>query len=242
MKFMILLSLALVNCEENPEKAVSIDEISGKKYEFGLFENVDGSRKVYQQEENLLYKLKDIRQKLIKVKSDLEKKIDLPNLGNHLEQLKQGVENLNSTSELTSDFPTSQDHTDAVKGIFTLFYAYEYNLTEALLNGNLQFRDALSHWHSISSYEKLDLSDAESMLDLANERQIYGAGVHILSHMLPVAKTMKLKKGNKMMKRLKKKKEDLIKINNGYLQRTQTMLCNNTLIIFYFIQILNDFR
>ena len=50
MKLKILpLFLFLVNClaKEDGDKPVSIDEISGKRYEFGLFENVDGSKKVY---------------------------------------------------------------------------------------------------------------------------------------------------------------------------------------------------
>ena len=53
--FNILLLVSFGLCHE---EKLSVDELLGKKFEFGLFENIDGSRKVYQQEEILLNKFK----------------------------------------------------------------------------------------------------------------------------------------------------------------------------------------
>ena len=133
-----------------------------------------------------------------------------------MQNVKQNVD------ELTSEFPVKEDHEGAVRGMFTLFYTYRFNLTDALLSGKLTFYD-LFKLHSIPSHEKLTVSSVESMLDLALKREIYASGVQMMSYLLLALNDLKL--NNKTMKRLQKKKHTLIKLNNGYLQKTHKILC-----------------
>lgn len=221
---LFIVFLTHVYCEREEQRApVSVDELAGKRFEFGIFENVEGCRQLYQQEENLVSNLKDIRQKLVTVKTSLLTLADDDNLENVLNQLAQLTKALKNGHLKPPIVTTKQDYQDAIKGMFTLFYTYHFNLTESILSG--QFIDnAIGTVGSFASFEKLTLVDAESLLDFAIERKIYSSGAQIASHMMAVIKTLGLSQNGKMMKRLEAKKKHIIKMNNGYLKRGKSLL------------------
>lgn len=223
---MLLIFLLLFVSTVKSARKVTIDEIYGQKFDFKLFENVDGSSKVYQQEKVLIEKLKGIREKFRLVKTVMKNvdDYDLQNVANCLQNLKMDVEKWQeNVQNETSEFPRIEDFDGAIRGLFTIFYTYHFNLTQSMHSGKFEFVDANKQLRTFESYEKLGILDAELLLDMAMNRQIYSAAVQILVHIFEAFQSGTIAKP--LLKRLNQKKKLLIKLNNGYLSKSQKILC-----------------
>lgn len=225
-KMFVLFLLLFIPFGESARK-VTIDEIDGQKFDFKLFENVDGSIKVYQQEKLLIGKLKDIREELKTAKKSMKNNLHKSDILTALKAMKMSIKStFENVQNLTSEFPRVEDFDGAIRGLFAIFYTYQFNLTEAMQSGKFEYFDATKgHIRSFESHEKLDIMDGESMLNLAMIRKTYSAGVWILKSIFDSIKWSKNGIKKSIFKRLDKKKKTLIKLNNGYLLKSEMILC-----------------
>ena len=219
MKCVSIVFLALISLS-CCEKKISIDEVKGKKFDFALFENVDGTRDAYLQEAEIVMKLKQIRQQLKKVKEVIKQQNwshinDLKNLKSQIQTVKNGLE------DSTSEYPRKEDYEGAKKGLISIYEVTEFNVTEAILTGNFVYVNHEMQIRQFSSHEKLSISDVESLIDVAMQRQTYSIGVYLMHDLMPLIPGIKQKK---LKKRMESKRKNLVKLNNGYLQKTQKMI------------------
>ena len=134
--FMICLFCKKNLCEIQKEL---LDEELAKKFQFQLFENSDGCRELYFKERNLVTKLLEVKQKLIKAKMNFRR---TTNLRAMLPGLRKSHNHLIEFSEVkTNEYPTESDMLASIKAMFILHYSYYLNMTGAVHDGKLSYHD-----------------------------------------------------------------------------------------------------
>ena len=124
----------------------NIDAKIGQLYHFGLFENFEICSKIYQEERKIVKTIFEIRSQLINLKDGLQctNKTDLLTL-NLQEMLRNEKINLeqwqNNIEKMTTHFPSILDFMDSIKAIFFLHYTYRFNITLAVLEGDLSIEN-----------------------------------------------------------------------------------------------------
>lgn len=210
----------------------TFDELKGQKFEFGLFENVDGSKNAYLQEVEIIKRLKRIKNQLTIVKDNLKTEnwnaIDVfKGLNIQLQFMK------NELGQLTSEFPLREDFEGAQRAMISLHEGYEFNVTKAVLTGTFSYINHLNAVREFSSHEKLSISDVEKLIDVSMDQKVYSVGVNLMRDLLPLMFQMQNKK---LKKRLEMRKKNLLKLNNGHLIKSERMLCKFISLSLYNMQ------
>ena len=127
----------------------STEEELSDKYNFELFENFNGCKVVYIKEKIAIQKLLDIKQKLldfnIKFKGFLRYGTK-DRIKERVNQLQRQVSMisvaLGEFNELeTYEYPQEYDYKGALKAMFFLHYTNHFNITAAVHEGKLCFKD-----------------------------------------------------------------------------------------------------
>ena len=123
----------------------SIDSILGKRYQFELFEYFEGCVETYNRESKVVQKLMEIKARLYRLKQDIFKvmssKSRLREVFGVMKSGK-GIQNeLDGTAKMSKTFPTKKDYLGSIKGMFFLHYSYGINLSKAVLDGTLSYKD-----------------------------------------------------------------------------------------------------
>lgn len=130
--------------------AKSIEEKIGSKYEFLLFENFQKTAEVYINEARMVTTLESLKQQLTDSITKLKAAREITNgKMNHILILNDIVSEiasnhrkiLKSLYKIKNDLPSKQDYEGSKKGLLTLFYAYEFNITHAIQDRGLQMTD-----------------------------------------------------------------------------------------------------
>ena len=106
----------------------------------------------------------------------------------------------------------------------TLYYAYSYNVTSAFEDGILIFKNSDNQVNKFQAYEKLTLSDIESLAKFAYEKNNFEIAIEILQSLLQLIPNSKSKINENFLKNLEKLKKNLVQLNNGYLQKRRKFI------------------
>ena len=170
---------------------------------------IEKKQKIKTCREEIVQKLK-IQENLLNLKQDLsEVKSNF---------WKTAEENFKNSKE----FPMYDDVMGAVKGMVILYYSYNYNITDMVLNGVLSYVDHLGIQRKLPAYEKFDYVDLENCANMAIDSQDYAIAIDFTRSIYELMPKVKIRFDKKIfLKRIKKIKNDLIKLNNGYLEKRQ---------------------
>ena len=119
----------------------------------------------------------------------------------------------------TFEFP--KDETElmaATKGMLILLYSYPINITASVLEGKLQYEDSMGFIHTFNSYERLNFKDLQQFVVTSIELHNYQLATTILQFIFRMKKYIKSKK---LLKIFEKQKQNVIKLSNGYLLKTE---------------------
>ena len=127
----------------------STEEELADKYNFELFENFNGCKDVYNKEAIAIKKLLDIKQKLLDVKGKFKgflsygTKNEIKYILHQLRrQISMTADTLGEFKVLkTYEYPQESDVKGAVKAMFFLHYTNYFNMTAAVHEGKLCFKD-----------------------------------------------------------------------------------------------------
>ena len=86
----------------------------------------------------------------------------------------------------------------------TLYYAYSYNVTSAVEDGILIFKNSNNQVNKFQAYEKLTLSDIESLAKFAYEKNNFGIAIEIIQSLLQLIPNSKSKINDNFIKNLEK--------------------------------------
>ena len=237
MKLVILFFVCLLyknNLGEMSKR--SIDEELATKFHFKLFENFNGCKGLYIQEKEVIKKLMKVKQKLVEAQIILRRILkDGPKKERtKRETLSHLTRNISSThndlielSEVkTNEYPIGSDMIGSVKAMFTLHNSYYFNMTDAVYNGKLSFQDHHGRQKVYQAYEKLNLHDVIMLADKANRNRDYALAIDLTREVIPMLKQEGIsKKGNKeLFKHIDWMKKNLIKLNNGYLEKEHAFI------------------
>ena len=106
----------------------------------------------------------------------------------------------------------------------TLYYAYSYNITSAVEDGILSFKNSNNQVKAFQAYEKLTLSDIEDFAKFAYEKSDFRIAIEMLQSLFQLMQNSKFKINAKFIKNLKKMKKNLVQLNNGYLQKRRKFI------------------
>ena len=106
----------------------------------------------------------------------------------------------------------------------TLYYAYSYNVTSAVEDGILIFKNSNNQVNKFQAYEKLTLSDIESLSKFSYEKNNFEIAIEILQSLLQLIPNSKSKINENFLKNLEKLKKNLVQLNNGYLQKRRKFI------------------
>ena len=221
----IFLEIALntVICDNNSK---SLDAQIGNRHAFNLFENFDGSKNSYIQETALIHKLKDIKVQMKTLQDSIKTKKDLKRFAENLKDLKDKVNQIKSNlNNSTNEFPNpdKSDLYGAQKGMEVLFFTYRYNVTSAVIDGNLEFYDYLFQKKIYKCHEKLTLTDLRDFAAVGFSRKFYSSSIDLIRGIYETMKKVE-NVDEKFKKRIENMKNELVKLNNGYLDKMQTFV------------------
>ena len=106
----------------------------------------------------------------------------------------------------------------------TLYHAYSYNITSAVEDGVLSFKNSNNQVKEFQAYEKLALFDMEAFARFAYEKNDYRIAIEILQSLFQLIQNSKVKINESFMKNLEKMKKNLVQLNNGYLQKRRKFI------------------
>lgn len=197
---------------------------SGKRFAFEMFENMDGSHMVYKQETKLIKKLQEIKCQLQATRLALKGKTNLPQIITDLKDLKHNVKTFrDNVKNITSEFPQEIDYAGAQKGLLTLFYAYHFDAAKTVVNNTLEYFDHLAQKKSFPTHEKMDIKEYAKLIDMSIENKNYALAIYLLRDLMNIKSFTKVM-DQKFLKWFEVTKSNLIKLNNGYLERFQSFL------------------
>ena len=132
----------------------STEEELADKYNFELFENFNGCKDVYIKEAIVIKKLVDIKQKLLDVKGRFKGYLR-NEIKDRLHQLRTQISMIDVTlgefkSLKTYEYPQETDVKGAVKAMFFLHYTNYFNMTAAVHEGKLCFKDHHTGWELVN--------------------------------------------------------------------------------------------
>lgn len=232
--FQLLFSALLASSMEagEVEKKMSVDELKTLKFTFHIFENRQATTEVYKQEALLMEKLKLLRQELTNQAEIIQDFLKTKNgPGTFQAKAQEFAEFLNKTSteveSMTTEFPNKVDFQGAKHGLTLLHYTYYMNLTAICLDKKLQFH-VQDQVYSFPTYEKLTLGDLELMVKTAIERNQYSTAIRVMQELIPLLDMLNPNEHEDkgMRKRIATYKKDLVRINNGYLEKTHSFIDN----------------
>ena len=119
----------------------------------------------------------------------------------------------------------------AQKGLLTLFYAYHFDAAKTVLNNTLEYYDHLAEKKSFPTHEKMDIKEYAKLIDMAIENKNYAVAIYLLRDLMNIKSFTKVM-DQKFLKWFEVTKSNLIKLNNGYLERSQTFLRKDHLYSF----------
>ena len=170
---------------------------------------IEKKKKIKTCREEIVQKLK-IQENLLNLKQDISE-----TKTNFWQTAQANVEN-------SKEFPMHDDVLGAVKGMVVLYYSYNYNITDMVLNGVLSYVDHLDIQRRLPAYEKFDFVDLENCANMAIDSQDYAIAIDFTRSIYELMPKVKITFDKKVfLKRIKKIKNDLIKLNNGYLEKRQ---------------------
>ena len=190
-------------CEEMKKdmkmKKKSFDEELATKFQFQLFENFNGCKDLYIQEKNVVEKLMEVKQKLFEVKSKLsgflkvgDKKDREDMLSDFRRNISATIRNINEFLEVeTNEYPTDSDVNGSIKAMFILHYSYYLNMTAAVHDGKLSYKDHHGMLREYQAYEKLHLNDVGVLADKALENRDYALSIDLIRVIIPMLKQYK---------------------------------------------------
>ena len=143
---------------------------------------------------------------------------NLTDLKQRIQYLKEKIQNI------TNEFPTENDFLGAQKGLLTLFYTYHFDIPKTIFNGTLAYFDHTGQKRRFNCHEKMNVYDYEKLMNLAIERQNYAGAIYVLQDIFLALKSMKKFEDHKFLKKIELARSNLIKLNNGYLEKSQTFL------------------
>ena len=108
--------------------------------------------------------------------------------------------------------------------MLTLYYAYSYNVTSAVEDGILIFKNSNNQVNKFSAHEKLTVSDIESLAKFAYEKNNFEIAIDILQSLLQLIPNSKSKINENFLKNFEKLKKNLVQLNNGYLQKRRKFI------------------
>ena len=81
---------------------------------------------------------------------------------------------------------------------------------------------------SFQTHEKMDIKEYAKLIDMAIENKNYAVAIYLLRDLMNIKSFTKVM-DQKFLKWFEVTKSNLIKLNNGYLERSQTFLRKNQL-------------
>ena len=204
--FLICLLLKNNLCEmardKNPDfkmKKKSIDVELSTKFQFQLFENFNGCKDLYIQEKNVVDKLMEVKQKLLEAKNKLrgflkagDRKHREDMLSDFRRNISLIIHNINEFLEIeTNEYPTESDMNGSIKAMFILHYSYYLNMTAAVHDGKLSYKDHHGMLREYQAYEKLDIKDVMKLADKALENRDYALAIDLTRVISPMVKQYK---------------------------------------------------
>ena len=219
------------------KKKISIDEALGKKFKFQLFENFNGCKELYIQERNMVTKLIQVKQKLLEAQKNFRERLyagvkkDRGDVLLSVLRIKT-FSTLNDLIEFadvkTNEYPTEYDMIGSVKAMFILHYNYYLNITAAVYDGKLCYQDHHGMLREYQAYEKLSIHDIKMLADRALVNRDYALAIDLTRNLISILKQYDGISKNGGMKRLFKHiewmKKNLMKMNNGYLEKEHTFI------------------
>ena len=141
--------------------------------------------------------------------------------------------------KMTNEYPTILDFYGAIKGMVVLNYAYYLNITAAVLDDKLSYVTHNKEMKEFPTYERLSLVDIEQFAVKAFDTHDYALSIVFVRNLLKLLPKVKDKdfkifeemKG--MSNRVNIMRENLVKLNNGYLDKTQTFINSNGRVLTY---------
>ena len=230
--FMICLFCKKNLCEIQKEL---LDEELAKKFQFQLFENFDGCKGLYVQERKLVTKLLEVKQKLLKAKMNFRAvSKDRTKSRDMLLDLRRKISSTHNYliefSEVKNNkYPTQSDVQGSIKAMFILHYSYYLNMTAAVYDGKLSYKDHHGILKEYQAYEKLNIHDVVTLADETLKFQDYALAIDLTREVIPMLKQYEGKRNRNdstkiLLRHIKWMKKNLMKINNGYLEKEHAFL------------------
>ena len=136
----VFLTLCICCSKSDNESEGTIDDYLGHRYEFNMFENVEGCASVYRNESKVVNVLSEIKIKLLELKNNYSKTVELIKRKEELLKMKRDFNADKLILEsLANDFPIQSDLNGAIKAMFLLHYTHYLNITKAVTEGVLTF-------------------------------------------------------------------------------------------------------
>ena len=100
------------------------------------------------------------------------------------------------------------------------------------MNNTLEYYDHLAEKKSFATHEKMDIKEYAKLIDMAIENKNYAVAIYLLRDLMNIKSFTKVM-DQKFLKWFEVTKSNLIKLNNGYLERSQTFLRKNHLYSYF---------
>ena len=177
-------------------KKNSIDVELSKKFQFQLFENFYECKDLYTQEKYVVSKLVEVKQELLKAKAKLTCFLNASDRKDSEDVLFDFSKNIFSTLQFinefleveTNEYPTESDMNGSIKALYILHYSYYLNLTAAVQDGKLKYKDHHGMLREYQAYEKLHLKDILMLADKALETRDYALAIDLTRAIIPMVK------------------------------------------------------
>ena len=149
--------------------------------------------------------------------------------------LKNQIKNSEELSRMTDEYPSTKDMIGAIKGVIALYYAYKFSINKAV-EGKLHYITHQGDKKQFQAYEKLSIIDLEQFAQTCFDKGDYALSIEFVRNILILLPKLKESKVlNGLSKRINNMKENLIKLNNGYLEKHQTFISKNYIVLPYFV-------
>ena len=177
-----LFLLSFVWCEDNP-------------YSFNLFENMEGTVKLFNQEKLLIEELQRyqlVLQDLHKVMSELKfhiakdplNPIDATyrlntNVKIVKEKLLKRLKNMKNFQWSKLNV-TLQDYKGALNGLLLLQDTYEFDISKVATDGSIEFLDHENNYQKFQSIEKLKAEDLLEIAKVARNKKLFDRAIQFM--------------------------------------------------------------
>ena len=121
-----------------------------------------------------------------------------------------------------------------------LYYAYNFNIAKAF-EGKLSYITHQQEKKEFQAYEKLSIMDLEQFAIMCFDNGDYALSIEFVKNILKLLPQLRasdfknFKEARGLSKRVNIMKENLIKLNNGYLEKHQTFVNNNYRVLTYMV-------